>query len=102
VPEKALGELFFLVFSSFFWSHPTLLETPCSNLGLFWIFRYISLVFFVVLNFLAYFKFELQVHEVMKFLNSKNDIHYIWCMLRSYLGSHMKFRTSFCRNMTNN
>jgi hypothetical protein len=58
--------------------------------------------FFILLNFLAYFKFELQVHDVMKFLNSKNDIHCIWCMLRSYLGSHMKFRTSFCRNMTNN
>jgi hypothetical protein len=70
--------------------------------GYFEFVLYISLVFFILLNFLAFFKFELQVHEVMKFLNSKNDIHYIWCMFRPYLGSHMKFRTSFCRNMTDN
>jgi hypothetical protein len=70
--------------------------------GYFEYFWYISLVFSILLNFLAYFKFELQVHEVMKFLNSQNYIHYIWCMLRSYLGSHMKFQTYFCRNMMNN
>jgi len=30
------------------------------------------------------------VHEIMEFGDSKNDIHDIWCMLRPYLGTHMK------------
>ena len=42
---------------------------------------YISLVFFVSLNFFAYFEFELQVHEIMEFGDSKNYINDIWCML---------------------
>ena len=50
--------------------------------------------FFVSLNFMEYFKFELQVHGIIEFGRSKNDIHDIWCMLRPYPGTHMKFRAS--------
>ena len=57
-------------------------------------FCYILLVFFVSLNFMEYFKFELHVHEIIEFGRSKNDIHDIWCMLRPYPGTHMKFRAS--------
>jgi hypothetical protein len=100
-----LGEEFFLFFvflPHFFEAIPHYLKLLGQIWGYFEFFWYISLVFSILLNFLAYFKLELQVHEVMKFLNSKNDIYYIWCMLKLYLGSHMKFRTYFCRNMTNN
>ena len=58
------------------------------------LFCYISLVFFVSLNFFAYFEFELQVHEIMEFGDSKNYINDIWCMLRPYPGSRMKCRAS--------
>ena len=44
-------------------------------------FFYISLVFFVSLNFMEYLKFELQVHGIIEFGHSKNDIHDIWCMI---------------------
>ena len=50
--------------------------------------------FFVSLNFMEYFKFEMQVHGIIEFGRSKNDIHDIWCMLRPYPGSHIKFRAS--------
>ena len=40
---------------------------------------------------MEYFKFELQVHGIIEFGRSKNDIHDIWCMSRPYPGTHMKF-----------
>jgi hypothetical protein len=44
--------------------------------------------------FLEYFKFELQVHEIMEFGDLKNDIHDIQCILRPCSGTHMKCRAS--------
>ena len=58
------------------------------------LFCYISLVFFVSLNFFVYFEFELQVHEIMEFGDSKNYINDIWCMLMPYPGTRMKCRPS--------
>jgi hypothetical protein len=42
------GRIFiiFRLFAPFFWSHPTLFETPWSNLGLFWIFFVYFISFF--------------------------------------------------------
>ena len=95
--------VFFCFFASFFlWGLSTLFKTLCSNLGQFWLFFYISLVFFISLNFFAYFEFELQVHEIMEFGDSKNYINDIWCMLMPYPGTRMKCRPSCWRNMTNN
>jgi hypothetical protein len=78
--QTALGEPFF-VFCFFclifFEAIPHYFKLLDQIWGYFEFVLYISLVFFILLNFLAFFKFELQVHEVMKFLNSKNDIHYI-------------------------
>ena len=97
MPGKALGEdfvfLFFLLhfFCEAFSHYLKLLVQIWDNFDF---FLYISLIFFVSLNFFAYFKFELQVHEIMEFGDSKNDIHDIWCMLRPYPGTHMKCRAS--------
>ena len=84
----------------FFCSLNILFKTPCSNLAQFWLFLLYFVSFFVSLNFMEYFKFELQVHGIIEFGRSKNDIHDIWCMLRPYPGTHMKFRASCWRNMT--
>jgi hypothetical protein len=35
-------------------------------------------------------------------ISQKNDIHDIWCILRPYPPTHMKYRASCCRNMTSN
>ena len=80
VPGKALGEefLFFLFFLPHFFKAFS---------------HYLKLPVQIWDNF-AYFKFELQVHEIMEFGDSKNDIHDIWCMLRPYPGTHMKCRSS--------
>ena len=98
VPRKALGEefLFFLFFfASFFCeAFPHYLKLPVQIWDNFDFFCYISLVFFVSLNFFAYFEFELQVHEIMEFGDSKNYINDIWCMLRPYPGTRMKCRAS--------
>ena len=98
VPGKALGEEIFLFL--FFLPHffceafPHYLKLHVQIWDKFDFFCYISLVFFVSLNFFAYFEFELQVHEIMEFGDSKNYINDIWCMLRPYPGTRMKCRAS--------
>ena len=92
----------FFFLPHFLWGLPTLFKTPCSNLGQFWLFLLYFVSFFVSLNFFAYFEFELQVHEIIEFGDSKNYINNIWCMLRPYPGTRMKCRASCWRNMTNN
>jgi hypothetical protein len=66
------------------------------------IFLLYFITFFIFSNFLAHFKIELHVHEIIYFGDSKNDIHEIWCILRPYPPIHIKYRASCCRNMMNN
>ena len=65
-------------------------------------FWYIFLIFYVYLNFSRKSKFELQVHEILEFSDSKNGIHVFECILRPCAGTFVKFRTSVSRNMTTN
>ena len=65
-------------------------------------FWYIFLIFYVYLNFSRKSKFELQVHEILEFSNSKNGIHVFECILRPCAGTFMKFRTSVLQNMITN
>jgi hypothetical protein len=53
-------------------------------------FSYISLIISVYLHFSDDSKIELQVHEITRFLDSKDDIHDSRSMLRPYLGARMK------------
>ena len=98
VPGPALGKefSFFCFFCPIIFceAFPHYLKLHVQIWDNFDFFCYISLVFFVSLNFMEYFKFELQVHGIIEFGRSKNDIHDIWCMLRPYPGTHMKFRAS--------
>ena len=98
MPRKALGEeiLFFLFFLPNFFceAFPHYLKFTVSIWDNFDLFCYISLVFFVSLNFFAYFEFELQVHEIMEFGDLKIYINDIWCMLMPYPGTRMKCRAS--------
>ena len=57
-------------------------------------FWYIFLIFYVYLNFSRKSKFELQVHEILEFSDSKNGIHIFECILRPCAGTFVKFRTS--------
>ena len=87
--------VFFVFFCLIFCeAFPHYLKLPVQIWDNFDFFCYISLVFFVSLNFFAYFEFELQVHEIMEFGDSKNYINDIWCMLRPYPGTRMKCRAS--------
>ena len=96
VPGPALGKFCFLFFLPhyFFAALIYYLKLHVQIWHNFDFFCYISLVFFVSLNFMEYFKFELQVHGIIEFGRSKNDINDIWCMLRPYPGTHMKFQAS--------
>jgi hypothetical protein len=62
-------------------------------------FSYISLIISVYLHFSDDSKIELQVHEITRFLDSKDDIHDSRSMLRPYLGARMKWRPCWCRSM---
>ena len=71
VPGKALGEEFFFVFfAPFFYEafshYLKLLVQIWDNFDFFLVY---FVNFFVSLNFFAYFKFELQVHEIIEFLD---------------------------------
>ena len=95
--REALGEEFlsFCFLPHFFCeAFPHCLKLHVHIWDNFDLFCYISLVFFVSLNFFAYFEFELQVHEIMEFGDSKNYINDIWCMLMPYAGTRMKCRPS--------
>jgi hypothetical protein len=43
--------------------------------------------------------FELQVHGILEFSHSKNDIHAFERIVRRYPGTHPKFQTLCSRNM---
>ena len=57
-------------------------------------FWYIFLIFYVYF-FSQKSKFELQVHKILEFSDSKNGIHVFECILRPCAGTFVKFRTSF-------
>jgi hypothetical protein len=61
VPSLALGELFFYFFAPFFVRPSHIIWNSLLNFDLILIFLYF-VSFFVFSNFLAHFKFELQVH----------------------------------------
>jgi hypothetical protein len=100
-----LGEefYFFLFFLSFFCDafpyYFKLLVQIWYNFDFFLVY-FVS--FFVSLNFLAHFQFELQVYKILEFGDLKNNIYDIWCMFRLSPGTHMKFRAPCCRTMANN
>ena len=101
-PSETLGkERFFCFFLPSFFLVPSYTKyNPISKVGtILSFFFYISLIIFVSLNFSGNSKFELQVHEIMEFFDSKNGIHNVRSTLRPYPGSRMKLRPCWCRNM---
>ena len=101
-PSETLGKerfffiFFFLVFSGAFLHQ---IQPNFKSWDNFEFFFYISLIIFVSLNFFGNSKFELQVHEIMEFFDSKNGIHNVRSTLRPYPGPRMKLRPCWCRNM---
>jgi hypothetical protein len=63
--------IFFIFWPYFFWGLYTVIKFQFQNLDNFEFFYYISLIIFISLNFFDYFKFELQVHGIIKFGHSK-------------------------------
>jgi hypothetical protein len=53
-------------------------------------FWYIFQIFYVHLNFSQKSNFELQVHKISKFSDSKNDIHVSDYVLRPCAKTHFK------------
>ena len=91
--EEFLFVLFFLP-NFFCEAFPHYLKLPVQIWDNFDFFLLYFVSFFCFVEFFAYFKFELQTHEIMEFGDSKNYINDIWCMLRPYPGTRMKFRAS--------
>ena len=100
VPIPTLGKVFFFQIFSVAFIQYLEAHVPIWNFSLtFW---YIFLNFYVYLIFSRKSKFELQVHEILEFSDSKNGIHVFECILRPCAGTFVKFRTSVSRNMTTN
>ena len=96
--EGTRGRIFiFFVFLPHFFceAFPHYLKLPVQIWDNFDFFLLYFVSFFRFVDFFfAYFEFELQVHEIMEFGDSKNYINDIWCMLRPYPGTRMKCRAS--------
>ena len=74
--EDTRGRVFFVFLPHFFceaFSHYLKLLVQIWDNFDFFLVYFVN--FFVSLNFFAYFKFELQVYEIIEFGDSKNDIH---------------------------
>ena len=56
-----------------------------------WVFFLYLVNLFHLIDFFGKCKFELHVHRIIEFNDSKNDIHDIECSVRPYPGTDPKF-----------
>ena len=93
--------LFFYFWPSIFLCSPFKAPGTLSyNLGIFCGFLIYLVLYFVYLNFLKKYKFELHMVRIIEFNDSKIDSIVSECCERPYLGTDPKFRTSCSRNMS--
>jgi hypothetical protein len=101
-PSEVLGKerILFCFFFSVFFPRPSYTKyIPTSKVRTILSFCAIFINFFCFFEFFRQLEIELQVHEIMEFIDSKNGIHDVRSMLKPYLRPHMKLKPCWCRNM---
>ena len=100
MPGPTLGKFFFGFFYPIFCeSFPHYLKLYVQIWDNFDFFLLYFVSFFVSLNFMEYFKFELQVHGIIEFGRSKNDI-----LKSDHMWRYLGFRhptSQLARNLLN-